>query len=82
MSRAERRHHYARLKKARKGYWGFGRESYGRGPNTCITPRQLGILVNTPEMCNCKMCNRPRRVFGDPIADIRRNQFDPEIEWR
>jgi hypothetical protein len=64
--RAVRRHHIARLKKARKNYWGY--------PNRYGTPRdeapnapegmnaaQLGKVVQYPQVCSCASCCNVRR---------------------
>jgi hypothetical protein len=50
--RAERRHHIERLKEARKSY-GWRKEP--------LTPRQLGAMVQHPQMCSCSGCGNPRR---------------------
>ena len=64
-NRAVRRHHVERLKKNRKNYWGYG---YGRTGE--LSKRQLGIIVTTPEVCACWMCNRPRKAFGRPLKEV------------
>lgn len=62
--RAMRRHHYARLKKARNSYWGYGIQNW-RG--TCqeeivnMSPAQAGMVTRTPTPCSCHMCGNPRR---------------------
>jgi hypothetical protein len=60
-SRALRRHHLARLKKARRWHWGrdLGQE-----------PRTLGLAVNTPCICSCWMC-RPRKHAGPTVQERR-----------
>jgi hypothetical protein len=50
--RAIRRHHYARLKKVRKGYWAYVPEQ-GDGA--------LGIIINTPKRCGGACCKNPRK---------------------
>ena len=55
-SRATRRHHVARLKKARKHFWG----NYDKP----MEGRQLGVAVATPAVCSCPMCGNARRWFG------------------
>lgn len=54
-SRALRRHHRQRLKKARINYWG-----YGKHPGSLVMPdRVQGMVVNTPRVCspnNCACC--------------------------
>lgn len=58
--RSERRHHRARLKKARAMYWFWSPKD----------PRQLSILARTPSTCACWMCNKPRKIFGKPFSEI------------
>lgn len=69
-NRAVRRHHAARLKKARSGYWGYAYN--GRGP---MSERTVGLLLNTPKPCSCWMCNRPRKVFGKSLKEIAEAEF-------
>jgi len=77
--RAERRHHYARLKnkRLRKGYWdGLG----------ALKGVHLGIAANTPCICSCEGCGNPRRHHGeltlaerrhlDSFADQLKESFD------
>jgi len=59
LSRALRRHHYARLKNTRKSYWG-----HGRAPEWQWTPRTLGMVVCTPHNCSCMGCGNSRKWFG------------------
>lgn len=77
-NRAVRRHHRARLKKARSKYWGTVWEH----PELTDKDRAkyLGKLVTTPSPCSCWMCNRPRKRFGDSIADKKRKIFDQDSE--
>lgn len=64
-ARALRRHHVARIKAKRSGYWG-GYEK---------TSRQLGILAQTAAPCSCFACGNPRRYFGElTITELRENQ--------
>lgn len=53
--RAIRRHHYERLKKARRGHWGYFDK----------TSRQIGILARTSAVCSCWMCRNERRLTGE-----------------
>lgn len=58
-SRAIRRHHQARLKKARAVHDRMdhiGSEHY---------PRALGKYVQTPARCSCWMCGNPRKYFHE-----------------
>jgi len=64
MSRAIRRHHRARLKKARQNYWGYGKfgwRSYCQFETIKMSPQVHGSVVNTPTPCSCYMCGNPRR---------------------
>jgi hypothetical protein len=57
-ARALRRHHVARLKKAR-------RLDFGVPPSDQDDPRRIGRHVTTPAACSCWMCGNPRRFFKD-----------------
>lgn len=74
--RAQRRHHYNRLKKRRQKlhYWSRYDDNWAK--------RQLGMAVNTPCNCSCPMCGNPRRHFGDKtMAELRRDDaFRSQIE--
>jgi hypothetical protein len=61
MSRAERRHHAARLKLARRFYFNFDNRT---------DPRRLGMVLHTPTPCSCWMCGNPRRFVGPTIAEL------------
>ena len=60
MSRAIRRHRVARLKQARRFY--FGRDNWSDS-NT------LGRLLNTTTPCSCWMCGNPRRYVGRTLSE-------------
>lgn len=62
-NRAVRRHHAARLKKARKFYWGYGK-SQGREAGQTMPARQLGRVVQYPQACSCPMCGNQRAIEG------------------
>lgn len=70
--RAVRRHHIARLKQARKNYWGYpnrwpyGRDELPRAPEP-MDARQLGKVVQYPQACSCAGCCNARRVLGGTI---------------
>lgn len=67
-SRAERRHHRARLKKARQQYW-------GRDWSWCtpeVKTRRMGKIVATPAPCSCFMCGNPRKYFSELTLQERR----------
>lgn len=52
MSRALRRHHAARIKQARRFYFGI---------DSSTDLRRLGMLLHTSTPCSCWMCGNPRR---------------------
>lgn len=66
--RAERRHHYARLKHKRQALHYYG--SYLEG----LDKVRLGVAVDTPCDCSCPMCGNPRRHFGELTMAERRQQ--------
>ncbi|NHZ35642.1 hypothetical protein [Massilia rubra] len=60
LSRALRRHHSARLKRARRFYSGIDNRS---------DPRRLGILLHTSTLCSCWMCGNARHFLGPTIPE-------------
>ena len=62
--RAERRHHRARLKKARRFYW---------GRDLANEPIMLSRVVTTAAVCSCWVCCNERRN-GDLTIHERRFQ--------
>lgn len=64
-SRAIRRHHIERLKKARKNYF-----------NGDLDERELGKVVSTPKPCSCHMCVNERKVSGVKTIQERRAELD------
>lgn len=65
MSRSERRHERARLKRSRKAHWGFKDLSQE-------SPKRQGQVVDTPTLCSCPMCGNPRKWTGEPTMQERR----------
>lgn len=66
MKRALRRHHAARLGKARRFHWGRDIRN---------EPKYLGMAINTPCSCSCWMCGNPRRhlkkvTLQEKLADL------------
>lgn len=61
MSRAIRRHHAARIKAARRYY-------YGRDNRT--EPVRLGRLVHTAAVCSCWMCGHRRLHWGPTLPEL------------
>lgn len=67
--RAIRRHHYTRLKKKRKNYWG----------NEYTNP----IVYETPKCCSCCACGNPRKHWKaitkqEYIANIITREYEKE----
>lgn len=63
--RAERIHHAKRLKTKRNQYC-------KRDDGQPHTDRAAGILYRTPARCSCFMCGNPRKYFGEPTLQERR----------
>jgi hypothetical protein len=61
MSRALRRHHAARLKRARRFYSGL---------DNLADPRRYGMVLHTPALCSCWMCGNSRRYTGPTRAEL------------
>ncbi len=61
MSRAVRRHHAARLKRARRFYFGI---------DNSTDPRRLGKVLQTPTPCSCWMCGNWRAQVGLTRAEL------------
>jgi len=61
MSRALRRHHAARLKLARRFYFGVDNRA---------DPRRYGKVLQTPTPCSCWMCGNARRYAGRARAEL------------
>ena len=61
LKRALRRHHAARVKKARRNYWGYSVEG---------DARKLGILAKTPKPFSCFICCNLRRTEGVTRAEL------------
>ncbi|KFG92189.1 hypothetical protein GQ56_0138930 [Burkholderia paludis] len=72
MTRALRRHHFERIKRARKFYLVLGK----RREN----PVELGRFVTTPAPCSCWMCGNPRRHLGELTMQERRMFQDVDDE--
>jgi len=61
MSRAIRRHHATRLKRARRFY-----HSYDNRTDS----RRLGMLLHTAAPCSCWMCGNPRHYEGRTRVEL------------
>jgi hypothetical protein len=62
MSRALRRHHAARLKKARRFY---------QARDLRVETNYAGKVLNTPAVCSCWMCGNQRPYEGLTRAERR-----------
>lgn len=60
-TRAERRHHRVRIKKTRKNYFNTGIQS----------PRNIGIVYQTPCTCSCWMCGHRRYYDGYGMQELK-----------
>ena len=60
--RAERRHHYQRLKKTRKHYW-------APMEGEVNSDKKLGMLANTPAPCSGECCGNPRKFYGETFRE-------------
>ena len=60
--RAERRHHVARIKAARRFYW---------GRDLSKEPVVLAKAVRTPHPCSCRVCGNDRKFEGRTIQERR-----------
>ncbi|WP_157201156.1 hypothetical protein [Massilia sp. Root351] len=61
LARALRRHHAARIKRARRFYFGI---------DNSTDLRRLGKLLNTPTPCSCWMCGNPRRQGELSVSEL------------
>lgn len=78
-SRSLRRHHLERLKKNRATYGGF--PQHDTGEDKAMTDRVRGIVANTPKVCACWRCSRPRKTWGERTVQEQR-QMQPALqEW-
>lgn len=75
--RAERRHHYRRLKNRRidRNYWGRSHQDFPLG----WTSAHLGMATDTPCACSCTMCGNPRKHFGEvTLAEKRHSDSEDD----
>lgn len=77
MKRALRRHHVARIKRARRFHW---------GRDLAQEPKPLAKAIDTPCPCSCWMCGNPRRYFGELTRQEKQELLDfrewQRLEWR
>lgn len=92
-NRAVRRHHVSRLKKTRQFYWNVAirpksltlswmRQAFlnVRGFDH-LSPKQLGRVVQTPQVCSCPGCGNARQFSGMTLAEARFHALaDAQIE--
>ena len=69
MKRSLRRHHTARLKRNRAGYWAGYAAS---------TKRASGMVVATPKACSCWMCGNARKYHGVTYQERKFQEVDDE----
>lgn len=75
--RAERRHHYQRLKKKVEFYYGG---HYENGHYVPWDDDRLGCIVETRPACSCHMCCNPRHSLYDEEYTIQeRKAFQETI---
>lgn len=76
LKRSIRRHHIERLKNSRKHYY-----QYTNG--VVQTPRQLGLVVNTAQLCSCSGCGNPRRHswFKSECLTLQERSFLETEKW-
>jgi hypothetical protein len=70
--RSQRMHHKKRLKDKRKKYLintHYEDTGYVQGTD----PRWIGIISETPKVCNCWMCSKPKKHVAS-ISEIRETQ--------
>jgi hypothetical protein len=66
VTRAERRHHAARIKRRE-----YVKRRRMMGNVDRMTPRLLGIWARTPCPCSCPMCGNARAYIGDTLQEKR-----------
>ncbi|MFH1657906.1 MAG: hypothetical protein ABIG35_01210 [Pseudomonadota bacterium] len=62
MKRAIRRHHYARLKKARR--WYHSQDQWQH-------EKWIGMAVATPQLCSNVCCGNQRAYYGRSLDELR-----------
>lgn len=78
-ARAVRRHHRERLMKARQNYWGnrsLGKDNPSQTEGEW-SPRTLGMVVNTRQMCSGCCCGNSRKWFGERTIQEQRRYQEP-----
>lgn len=73
MHRALRRHHYQRLKRKRRHYYG----GYGRHSDDI-----QGKWADTATVCSCWMCGNPRKYFGEITRQESLAALRCSEQWR
>ena len=74
MSRSLRRHHRARLKRARK--------NYHSPPGWTHSAATVAKYADTPTPCSCWMCGNQRHAFGRNIPTIQENRWLSRADYQ
>ena len=70
-NRQERRNQVERLKAKRKNYWGYpSRIGPDTEPRVQMDAKQLGKVVQYPQVCSCSGCGGQRRYIGRTFKEI------------
>lgn len=78
VSRGNRLQQVARLKVARKFYYGYGRVDSGGFQE--MDARRLGMVAHTPQSCSCMGCGNSRRWLGErTIQEQRHSQVSVHV---
>lgn len=68
-NRAVRRHHVERLRRKRQSYWGYPHH-YGVWEPEDMDVRQLGRVVQYPQICSCRGCGNQRKWEGPKFPEL------------
>jgi hypothetical protein len=72
-ARARRRHHVARIKRK----WQQRERSRQPALHGAELQRRVGIHAGSGRVCSCALCGNPRRHFGEPTIQERRQRQSP-----
>lgn len=78
-NRAERRHQAARLKRARRRYWGMWMPMFRFDPENPHDIHRLGKILHTPQCCSCLGCGNQRQYEG--VTRAERLQLFELLQW-
>jgi hypothetical protein len=76
--RAERRHHYQRLKAKRKDYWINKNWTWISDEDMKI---RIALTVNTPKRCSCDMCGNQRNAFWGSKKNLTNQELKAEVDF-